>query len=365
MTTLQRTLAATLLGALGLPVAAPALAQQPTSGIGGRQESDRIPDKFTIQPYIERINGSMRDFATLGDSLGQASKELQSDFDAYLGDPTSEVLASRLEKKMAIFADQVIQDFDRIVADQDLIISNFKELRVQLQRFDGAIEEKLGTYDLRLEQMRQDVAANEQTLIGLAVQIKEAGDEAQRKQLKQAFAREYRRQRLKDRYVRGLERNLHNYQVLVQNLQMMTNLFTQLQDKFIALIENLENERQYLLDAIELQQDSVKIKKIMHDGILHGERSIKAVTEQLAKLYVQVDAFTQVHDKINMGLSGYGQTQDTLKGLSERIDQIVPLVSEGDPLGIEAALEHYFDKRSELKPENRGKDWSGGAGGGK
>lgn len=353
----KRTLCAAVVATACAPWAlaqtAPSQAPGVTSPGPGRSESDTVPRDWSIQPEVQQIESSMRDFATLSDSLGQASAELKADFNAYLDNPGSELLSSRLEKKMAIFADQVVQDFDRVIGEQDAIVSNFKDLRRKLGRFDGAIADKLDSYDRRLDDMRADSQESEQGLIRFAVKIKEAKDDAARKKLKQQFARAYRRHRLKDRYLRGLERNLHSYQVLVENLQTMTNLFTQLQDKFIALIENLENEKGYLLDAIELQQDSVKIKKIMHDGILNGERSIKVVTEQLAKLYLQVDAFTTVHEKINVGLGQYGQTQTMLRGLSDRIDKIAPVISGDDPAGIEDALEHFYQKRAELKPEPR------------
>jgi len=348
----KRVLCAAVIATAWGPSATAQSTPSPAPGFGPA-ESDSVPRDWSIRPEVEQIESSMRDFSTLSASLGQASQELKADFNAYLDNPGSELLSSRLEKKMAIFADQVVQDFDRVIGEQDAIVSNFKDLRRKLGRFDGAIAEKLDVYDRRLDGLRADKQDSEQGLIRFAVKIKESKDPKATKKLKQQFARAYRRHRLKDRYLRGLERNLHSYQVLVENLQTMTNLFAQLQDKFIALIENLENEKGYLLDAIELQQDSVKIKKIMSDGILNGERSIKVVTEQLAKLYLQVDAFTTVHEKINVGMGQYGQTQTMLRGLSDRIDKIAPVISGDDPAGIEDALEHFYGKRRELKPEKR------------
>ncbi|MFC1708298.1 hypothetical protein ACFL59_16015, partial [Planctomycetota bacterium] len=271
----------------------------------------------------------------------------------YLDNPKNELLASRIEKKMAIFADQVVQEFDYVIADQDVITSNFKELHLKLDGYDDAIEDKLKGYDKKLAGLRETIDGSEQELIGYAIKIKEAADDREKKQLQSKFARQYRRFRLKNRYLRGLERNLHNYQVLVQNLQLLTNLFVQLQDKFVALIEHLEMEKDYLLDAIELQAESVKIKQIMSRGIVHGEKSIKTVTKRLALLYARVDAFTEVHDKLNIGLTGFMETQETLNELSSSIDRIGEgaISGPGDPTNITDAVEHFYSKRGQFRPK--------------
>ncbi|MHC4389740.1 MAG: hypothetical protein ACYTFT_13520 [Planctomycetota bacterium] len=337
--------------------AAPAIAAPP-GGDGSATEAETTtvdPDDFSIGPEINNIERHMGSFNQLSRSLGEAEKDLQADFEAFLDDPKNELLASRLEEKMAIFADQVVQDFDHVLADQDLIVDNFKTVRRKLGHFDSAIGDKLGAYDGKIATLREKVDEQEKILIGLSIKIKETDDKSAEKRLRSDFSREYRRYRLKNRNVRGLERNLHNYQILVQNLGMLVGLFTQLQDKFVLLIENLESEKDYLLEAIELQQDAVKIKKIMQDGILHGERSIQVVTEKLAQLYLQVDAFTQVHDRINMGLGQYGEVHDTLEVLSTRIDQIGDglLDGDGDPKNIQDAVDAFFEKRNKLTPSER------------
>jgi hypothetical protein len=353
-------LALVLLGtpAYALPSDDPAGRSDGTEKVGAGTTRE-IPRDWSIRDEVTRIENHMHGFLDLSESLGSASKELAQDFEAYLQDPKNEVLASSIEKKMALFADQVVHDFDKVITDQDVLISGFKELKRKLQKFDGALSDKVQEYDLKMSGIREEAASVEQTLIALSVKIKDAQDPSEKKQLESEFAKNYRRFRLKNRNIRGFEHNLQNYKVLLKNLQMLTALFSQLQDKFSDLMQNLENEKSYLLDSIELQQDSVKIKKIMNEGFYSGERAIKNVTERLAQLYLRVDAFTQVHDRINQGLGRFAETQDTLAKLSQAIDDIgqdgvttdaSELTSHGGGAGrLDDAVEYFYKQRGKLK----------------
>jgi uncharacterized protein YoaH (UPF0181 family) len=345
---------------LGLPAwAGPSEpAAPPSDREVGSGTTATLPSNWSIREEVSKIENHMRGFLDLSESLGSASQELAQDFEAYLQDPKNEVLASSIEKKMALFADQVVHDFDRVITDQDVLVSNFKELKRKLQKFDGALGEKVSEYDLKMALIRDEASKIEQGLIAMAIKIKEARDPAEKKALESVFAKDYRRFRLKNRNIRGFEHNLQNYKVLVKNLQLLNQLFGQLQDKFVDLMQNLENEKAYLLDSIELQQDSVKIKKIMNEGFFSGERAIKNVTEKMAQLYHKVDAFTQVHDRINQGLGRFLETQDTLQKLSATIDEIGNdgITGEGGPLtsseaggnGIDAAIEYFYKQRGKL-----------------
>lgn len=329
--------------------------QKDDRGVGGGVTTT-VPRDWSIKEEVSRIESHMHGFLDLSESLGSASKELAQDFEAYLQDPKNEVLASSIEKKMALFADQVVHDFDKVITDQDVLLTSFKELRRKLQKFDGTLSDKVSEYDLKMKGIREDVSSVEQNLIGLAVKIKDANDASEKKALENEFSKTYRRYRLKNRNIRGFEHNLQNYKVLLKNLQLLTALFSQLQDKFGDLMQNLENEKAYLLDSIELQQDSVRIKKIMNEGFYSGERAIKNVTEKLAQLYLRVDAFTQVHDRINQGLGRFAETQDTLAKLSATIDEIGTggITAEGAGSGpngntVEDAVEYFYKQRGKLR----------------
>jgi hypothetical protein len=141
-------------------------------------------------------------------------------------------------------------------------------------------------------------------------------------------------------------------------------------------MSNLENEKSYLLDSIELQQDSVKIKKVMNEGFYSGERAIKNVTEKLAQIYLRVDAFTQVHDRINQGLGRFAETQDTLSKLSQAIDEIgndgitgAPDVGglgggSNGPSSLDEAIDAFYKQRGRLQtaPGAPAPDATGGGG---
>lgn len=346
--------------------AMPAYAQQPTpAGPGAVGEvpgttgsSTNVPDNWSIKDEVGKIEHHMRGFTDLAESLGTAQKELAQDFEAYLADPKNEKLASGIEKKMALFADQVVHDFDRVIANQDGLVSGFKELKRKLQRFDGKLAEKVVDYEAKMAGIREETGKVEQNLIGMAVRVKECQDPAEKKQLETEFAKSYRKFRLKNRNIRGFEHNLANYKILYKNLEMLSSVFGQLQDKFTDLVQNLENEKAYLVDSIELQLDSVKIKKIMNEGFFSGERAIKNVTEKLAQLYLRVDAFTQVHDRINQGLGRFTETSDTLAKLSATIDEIGTGGITGDMTlnaganggnPMDEAVEYFYKQRGKLK----------------
>ncbi len=323
---------------------------------GGAYEGRVHPD-FTIASEVQSIERGMTHFTTLSDTLGSASAELAADFEAYLKDPKNEVLASGIEKKMALFADQAVRDFDRITGDQDVLLSNFKVLTRKLGRIDGALGDKSADFEIKLDSIREDATAIEQKLIKLAVEIKEAVDDPEKKRaLESDFARQYRHFRLRNRNIRQYEHSLKNYTVLLKNLTLLTQLFSQLEDKFADLVANLEHEKSYLLDAIEMKQEETRIKKIMSEGLFGGERAIKNVTEKLAQLYLRVDAFTQVHDRINSGLGRFEEVQVTLEQLSKTIDEIgnggitMPgLGSAGAEASLAEAVDFFYKQRGKLK----------------
>lgn len=320
-----------------------------TSG-GGSQER---PD-WSIEREVKQIERSMDSFVGLSEQLSQASQELSQDFEAYLADPKNEVLASSIQRKMALFADQVVRDFDRVIADQDSLLTSFKELRRKLGRYDHAFADKIVEYEGRVEGFRFEADEHEQKLIRLAVEIKEArrGDPEAAKALEGEFAQHLRRFRLKNRNIRGMEMNLQNYKVLQKNLTALHGLFAQLQSKFTDLVENLEHEKGYLLAAIEYQQDAARIQKIMDEGFYYGERSIKNVTEKLAQIYLRVDAFTAVHDRIGQGLGRFAETTDTLSKLSSVIEEVGQTgVGEPGTPALDEAIEFFSKQRPKLKDD--------------
>jgi hypothetical protein len=336
---------------LGLALLAPAAAraqEQPASGTTARfadggtssdvkdaKADDEGPKEgdfgqvvpvpgWSIKPEVQALGNSMKQFNTLIGSLNRANKDLSDEFQKYLKDPKNEVVASSLERKMAVYAAQVQGEFSTVISEQDSLSSNFRMLRRKLQQLSGHLGTKAGDFGEKLKTFQVEAKKQEKDLIDLAIKIKEnpPEDPDELKRLKHDFLLKTRRYNLKNRYVHGYGARLANYQQLRKNLEKLSDLFVSLHEKFGDLMDNLQNEKQYLKDSIELQADTLRIKQIIRDGIFGGENAIKNVSEKLADLYVKVDAFTQVHDRINADLNKFVESQTELLNVSEKLDKI-------------------------------------------
>lgn len=329
---------------------APVLAQpqQPAQDDDAGLRVEAMPD-WSIQEEIQHLDSSMAEYGELIDTLGNASSDLGEEFEAYLQDPNNEELASAVEYKMAQYARRVMGNFDQIIADQDVLGTNFRELRRKLMGFSTHLESQATVYNERLEGYRTNARTIESRLTELAVTLKEnppEDPEAQR-EMRREFAREFRRYRLQTRYVNGYQRRYQNYQSLQHNLERLAELFVNLHDRFNELIENLEHERQYLEDSMRLQADSLRIKQLMRDGIYGSENAIGNVASKLEDLYSQVDAFTQVHERINVDLDRFVTSQEGLIDIMRRIDRIG---TSGGPIGdiaadMDLAIDAFYDRR--------------------
>lgn len=284
---------------------------------------DKVPG-WSIKPEIQSLGDSMKKFNTLIGSLNRANKDLGDEFQKYLKDPKNEVVASNLEKKMAAYAAQVQGEFSAVISEQDALSSNFRMLRRKLQQLSSHLGNKAGDFQEHYKQFADEAKVQEKSLVDLAIKIKEnpPEDPDELKKLKHEFALKQRRYNLKNRYVKGYQARLQNYQQLRKNLDKLGDLFETLHERFGDLMENLSNEKQYLRESIELQADTLRIKQIIRDGIFGGENAIKNVSDKLASLYVKVDAFTQVHDRINSDLNKFVESQTSLLEVGNAIDKI-------------------------------------------
>ena len=337
----------------------PALIATPAEG----QDRDRgssievapMPD-WSIRKEVDRLDSSMQEYSSLIKSLTAASDGLGSEFQKYLKDPHNEVLASSVEKKMAVYAKRVMGDFDDIIADQDVLGTNFRELQRKLTTFSGHLGVQAKGFQVRLGGYRQTAKVHEDKLKELAVKLKEdpPEDEAELRKLRRDFSRQLRRYNLQGRYVKGYETRYKSYEALQKNMKRLADMFVNLHDKFNEMIENLENERQYLHDSLRLQADTLRIKQIVRDGFLGSEKAIGNVADKLAKLYNKVDAFSQVHERINGDLHRFVESQSALVDVTKRINEIG---TKGGPLGD---LAGDLDAAIDLIYENRESDTEGG-----
>lgn len=345
---LTRTVALTLVGAFSF--AAPALAQEGEELQTPRGTMEVVPPPdWSIRKEVDRLDESMREYSSLINNLSTASEDLGSEFQAYLKDPNNTLLASSVEVKMARYAQSVMADFDNIIADQDVLGANFRDLQRKLVTFSSHLSSQAGDFNERLGTYRNRATELEKSLTELSVRIKEnpPEDPQELRQLKHDFASQFRRYRLQARYVNGYQRRFNNYQQLSRNVETLAGLFVNLHEKFNEMIENLEDEKQYLKDSIRLQADTLRIKKIIEDGIVGSETSIGNVAEKLSNLYKQVDAFAAVHERINSDLTKFVQSQEVLMDVTRKIDNIG---LQGGPIGdlasdMDKAIEAFYDRR--------------------
>ncbi len=126
-----------------------------------------------------------------------------------------------------------------------------------------------------------------------------------------------------------------------------------MRDKFGILIDNLASEKKFLVDNMTLQEDNMKVRVLIQDGILSGNDAIGSVTEKMAVLFLKVDAFNKINDRITGTLDSFMDFQQTLIGIGEKLQKIG---SEGSPKTMEAAIDDFYNRRfgggsAEQKPE--------------
>ncbi len=336
--------------ALALAIGGTASAQDEPQEGDATARIGRMPD-WSIRTEVDRLDTSMREYNSLINSLSRASDDLGKEFQKYLKDPDNQVLASSVERKMAIYAKTVMADFDDIIADQDLLGANFRELQRKLVNFSGHLGTQATGYKAQLDGYRGKAQELEKELVEMSIRIREnpPGDPDELRALKRKFAQQFRRYRLQARYVSGYKRQLKSYQDLEKSMKGLAGMFVNLHEKFNELIENLENERKFLDDSIRLQLDKIRIQQIIQQGVLGSEQAIGNVAEKLANLYSKVDAFARVHEKINGDLSNFVQSQGVLMDVTRKINAIGTGGGEIGDLAtdMDKAIDAFYRLRNE------------------
>ncbi|RME03963.1 MAG: hypothetical protein D6805_04595 [Planctomycetota bacterium] len=309
----------------------------------------RMPN-WTIKPEISKLENSMEQYNDLIKGLDKANSKLKKDLAAYLKNPT-ELLASRIEKRMAAYAGKILKDFNNIIASQDEMLSNFNALKRKLSKYHTYLSYKEKLLKEKIDEIKKERKKIEKQLIKMALKLKQLPKNSpERKALKRVFSRMYYRYRLQNRYVIGYNRNYRNYSLLTKNLRTLVGIFGNLEDKFKDLIANLELEKKFLIDNIRLQVDNLMVKKLLREGITHGKHAIKNVTEKMAKIYLNVDNFSKIHDRINRGLSNFSESQRVLLDVSKQINS-VGMSGKGSLSDIEQVINSFAKKATEDEEE--------------
>ncbi|MDP6958416.1 MAG: hypothetical protein QF645_06330 [Planctomycetota bacterium] len=312
-------------------------AQEPT-----RDETGILPEGWSIDEEIQNLQTSVRDFSQLIDSLGSANSKLQEQLSKHVKNPKDRLTASSLHKTLASYAENAVKDFDRIVTYQDATLSNFRALNRKLNRFNSYLKVKIDLMKGVSKEAQAKIKKMNEELESIAVEIRHASSKEEEQLARRKFARVYHRFQLQKRYARGYEKNSVAYQNLTEHLSALNGHFFTLKDKFSTLIENLEAEKSFLLDNMALQEDSMKVRVMIQDGILSGEDAIGKVTEKMAVLFLKVDAFNTINDRINGTLDGFMDFQSSVIGIGEKLQKIG---SSGSPKSMEQAIDDFYNRR--------------------
>ncbi len=289
-------------------------------------ELDRIrtrvlPQKWSIKGEVKTIEKSLGNYDPLIQSLEEANNDLKNDLAAYLKNPGDQVLAARITAKMSSYAKKIVWDVDKITGDQDVLLSVFNELNRKLDKFSGYLDYKVNELDSQVQKYKTEGAELKSQLIQLSRKIKHTDDPKEKEQHIREFRRVFNKYNINTRYEQGLVRNKEDYSSLSQNLKSLIKMFVILNQAFTGLIESLEAEKNYLLDNIRLQADTIRVQKLVHEGISDGSRAVTKVTRKLALLYAKVEGFSKVHEKINRDLAKFGDTSKILGSLVKEIEK--------------------------------------------
>ncbi len=319
-----------------LAIAADAYAQSK------RDETGILPEGWSIDEEVKGLETSVKDFSVLIKSLGSANTELQELLTKHLKNPEDRVTSSLLEKKIAAYGADAVRDFDRIISGQDGTISNFRALNRKLNRFNAYLGAKIEATKGSSEDVRKVANKMEEELTELAASVKHASSPEDEKEAKQKFNRLYNRWRLQKRYADGYSKNHDGYKKLSEQLTQLNGLFGTLKDKFGGLIENLETERQFLMDNMGLQEDSMKVKVLIRDGVISGREAIGKITEKMALLFLKVDSFNKINERVTGNMDTFNDFQTQMLGITEKLNQIGAI---GDPKSLDDAIDQFYRKR--------------------
>lgn len=307
-----------------------------------------MPD-WSIKEEVQTIEHSLGNYDPLIQSLEEANNDLKVDLATYLQEPGDQVLAARITAKMSHYAKQIVQNVDHITADQDGLIQVFSSLNRKLRKFEGHLKYKAGELSTEVQKHDKSIQEMETMLKELSANYKEEKDPQLKDQYYREFRRVFRNYNLKVRYKEGVSRNQHEYETLGKNLEALVRMFQILQDAFETLIANLEAEKSYLTETIKLQADAIRVQQLVHEGISDGSRAVVEISQKLALLYTQVDAFAKVQEKINRDMT---QFTDSTKILGSLVQQIEQAPYQSAPT-VDRAIEYFYTAGQEERGGSR------------
>ena len=307
-----------------------------------RDETGILPEGWSIDEEVRQLETSAKDFSIVIKSLGSANTELQELLTKHLKNPSDRVNSSLLEKKIAAYASDAVKDFDRIISNQDGTVSNFRSVGRKLSRFDSYLSAKIEATTLNAVEVKKEVDGMERQLEEMAGAVKNASTPEEERDLKQKFSRVYHRYRLQKRYAEGYQKTCEGYRKLSAHLAQLRTLYGTLKDKFSTLVANLETERKYLLDNMSLQEDSMKVKQLVRDGVVSGRDAIGKITERMAMLFLKVDAFNAISERVTTNMDTFNDFQVQMVGITEKLQAVG---TAADPKSLDEAIDAFYRQK--------------------
>lgn len=300
---------------------------------------DYITDKldWSIKKEVSTIEKSLNNYDPLIQSLEEANNDLKNDLADYLKNPGDQVLAAKITAKMSGYAKKIVIDVDKITADQDVLLTVFNEVDQKLKNFSGQLDFKVNEMDDKVKKYVDDNGRLKKQLHELAKKCQNATNPDEKEAFKKEFSKVYGEYNLSNRYKDGFTRHKEDYDTLSKNLKGLIKIFSVLNQAFESLIKNLSAEKKYLMDNIRLQADSIRVQKLVHEGISDGSRAVVKISQKLAVLYAKVDGFSKVHEKINRDMAKFA---DTTKILSSLVQQIETAPFKSAP-SVDKAIEYF------------------------
>lgn len=309
---------------------------------GKRDETGILPEGWSIDEEVKQLETSARDFSAVIKSLGSANAELQELLTKHLKNPADRVNSSLLEKKIAAYGSDAVKDFDRIISGQDSTVSNFRSVGRKLSRFDSYLGAKIEATQLNARDVKKEVEGMEKQLEDMSATVKQASTPEEEREAKQNFSRLYHKYRLQKRYADGYQKTCEGYKKLSAHLAQLNTLYATLKDKFMTLVANLETERKFLLDNMSLQEDSMKVKVLVRDGVVSGREAIGKITEKMALMFLKVDAFNSISERVTTNMDTFNDFQQQMVGITEKLQQVGTV---GDPKSLDDAIDQFYRQR--------------------
>jgi hypothetical protein len=102
---------------------------------------------------------------------------------------------------------------------------------------------------------------------------------------------------------------------------------------------------------MSLQEDSMKVKVLVRDGVLSGKDAIGKITERMALLFLKVDSFNAISERVTDNMDTFNDFQVQMVGITEKLQQVGAV---GDTKSLDEAIDQFYRRSSgEEKEETR------------